>query len=89
MSASKFTFKISQKALQLITACSDILFFLPCYTFEALASKKKSKSRKEPKPAKPQGRILIHSSVHDDFCISAFPITYFQSRDSIILSFVN
>ncbi len=34
--------------------------FLPCHVLEALTSKKKSKSRKEPKPAKPQGRTFIH-----------------------------
>lgn len=34
--------------------------FLPCHVLEALASKKKSKSRKEPKPAKPQGKTFIH-----------------------------
>lgn len=36
--------------------------FLPCHDLEALASKKKSKSKKEPKPPKQQGRTSIHPS---------------------------
>lgn len=35
---------------------------LPCHVLEALASKKKSKSKKEPKPPKQQGRTSIHPS---------------------------
>lgn len=42
--------------------------YLPCHVFKALSSKKKSKGRKGPKPAKPQGRTFIHHP-NNDFCI--------------------
>lgn len=44
--------------------------FLPCHVLEALASKKKSKGKKEPKAAKPQGRNSIHHLCNANFFFS-------------------
>lgn len=43
------------------------IFFLSCHVLKALTSKKKSKSRKEPKPAKPEGRTSIHRHYNSIF----------------------
>lgn len=46
--------------LSVVLACSLSLCFLPCPAWEALASKKKSKGRKESQPSKLQGIDFIH-----------------------------
>lgn len=71
-------FEIEVIAAIVARACSWMLCFYR--TSEALTSKKKSKVRKEPKPAKSQGRTFIHHRCNSDMFCLIFCISYFHSR---------
>lgn len=66
---------------------------LLCHVFEALSSKKKSKSKKEPKPAKPQGRTFIHQQNNSNHLVNCALLIYtagplFSLCSSILFMYV-